>query len=87
MKRLLPHLFWASGLVLVVIGTAIGPGIPAQDYAPGQLYSPADLARIDKQLIFTDIGAIFLGFGIIWILVRRLTHRFSRRSVSHEPVA
>ena len=87
MKRLLPHIFWASGLVLVIIGTAIGPGIPAQDYAPGQPYSPAELARIDKQVILTDIGAVLFLSGIIWIAVRWLIHRFSRKSVSHEPVA
>jgi hypothetical protein len=72
-RGLLPYLFCLAGLLLPVVGGIIGPGVPAGDWTPEMQ------AQLKKRLIVSDVGAVLFLIGVIWVLVRWLRHRSSRK--------
>jgi len=77
MKRSLPHLLWSVGLLLVAIGTLLGPGV----FIPGELPAPEQVAQLKRQLVLSDVGFMLLVIGVIWVVVRLINRRFSRARV------
>jgi hypothetical protein len=77
MKRSLPHLLWSAGLLLVIIGTVLGPGV----FIPGEQPTPQQVAQLNKQLVLSDVGFVLLVIGGVWAVVRLINRCFSRARV------
>jgi hypothetical protein len=77
MKRSLPHLLWSAGLLFVIIGTLMGPGV----FIPGEQPTPQQVAQLKKQLVLSDVGFVLLVIGAVWVVVRLINRRFLRARV------
>jgi hypothetical protein len=78
MRRFLPHLFWATGLILVIIGFVIAPAV--RDGTPEMdLLSETQSERL---VMVSMIGFLFFVTGMLWIITRWLVRRFSRKTVT-----
>jgi len=80
MKRFLPHFVWLSGLLVMLIGVADGPGVPYQDPTPEMRALEAKQKQRGQGLAITGV-CLFAG-GVLWGTSRWLTRRFSRRTVA-----
>lgn len=82
MKRFLPHLFWLSGIGVIIITAFLGlGGMPASEQR-----SPEEQALFTKGLVLNDTGAILIVIGVVWIVVRRVVRCFSHKNVSDDHV-
>ena len=79
MKKFLPHLVWLSGLLVVFIGIAVGPGVPYQDPTPEMRALEARQEQRSQSVVITGFY-IFAG-GVVWGTSRWLIRRFSRKAV------
>jgi hypothetical protein len=80
-KRLLPHLLWIGGLVLLFVAAHVGPGVPYQDPTPEM--RALELKQMQSFDRFALAGLITLACGVIWLIsawMRRTKqmHRTSR---------
>jgi hypothetical protein len=80
MTKFLPHLVWLSGLVVVIVGLFVGPGVPYQDPTPAMRALEARQEQISDKL--TIIGLCLSVSGIAWVLTRLIYRRFSRKTVT-----
>jgi hypothetical protein len=80
MKRFLPHLVWSSGLVVVIIGLIVGPGVPYQDPTPAMRALEARQEQLTDRLAI--IGLCLFVSGIAWVVARLIYRRFSRKVVT-----
>jgi hypothetical protein len=80
MKRFLPQLFCAVGLLLVVIGFVVGPGVPYQDPTP-EMNLLAE-SQSERLAVLAIGGVSLFLIGLLWIITRWLTHHFSRKTVT-----
>lgn len=80
MKRFLPHCFWAGGLLLVLIGFLVGPGVPYQDPTPAM--SALEEVQSEHFAMFGIAGFLLFVTGVLWIIIRWLARRFSRKTVA-----
>jgi hypothetical protein len=78
MKRFLPHLCCASGLLLVVVGL-IWPGTSYQDPTPEM--SLLAEKQSERLTMLAIAGFVLFMTGTIWIIARWLSTRFSRKTV------
>jgi hypothetical protein len=77
-RPILPHLLWMSGLAFVLIGFALGPGVPYQDPTPEMHIMQARQERRCRVVALTGL-ALFIG-GVVWGSSRRLTPSPSRNT-------
>jgi hypothetical protein len=80
MKRFLPHFVWLSGLLVVLIGIAVGPVVPYQDPTPEMRTLEARQEQRSQRVAITGL-CLFAG-GVLWGTSRWLMRRFSRRAVT-----
>ena len=80
MRRFIPHLFCAVGLLLVVVGFVVGPGVPYQDPTP-EMNLLAE-RQSERLAVLAIAGVLFFLVGVLWIITRWLTRHFSRKSVT-----
>ena len=76
MKRLLPHLLWIGGLVLLFVAARVGPGVPYQDPTPEM--RALELKQMQSFDRFALAGLIAFAGGVIWLVsawVIRRSHR------------
>jgi hypothetical protein len=79
MTRFLPHFVWLSGLLVVVIGIAVGPGVPYQDPTPEMRALEVKQEQRSQSVAITGL-CLFSG-GVLWGTSRRLARRFTQRTV------
>lgn len=80
MKRLLPHFVWLSGLLVVLIGIAVGPGVPYQDPTPEMRAIEARQEQRSQRVAVS--GLCLIAGGAVWGASRWLGRRFSRRAAT-----
>ncbi|PYJ81745.1 MAG: hypothetical protein DME22_20455 [Verrucomicrobia bacterium] len=76
MRRLLPYLIWLSGLLLLVIGVFVGPGVPYQDPTREMRTIEARQTRLGDS--FMMAGLIVFASGVLWAVVAGFVRRGSR---------
>jgi hypothetical protein len=79
MRRFLPHLVWAVGLVVLVIAFFVGPGVPYQDPTPEMRALEARQIQLFDRLAM--IGFLLVEMGVLWIAARWFTRRISGETV------
>jgi len=80
MRRFLPHLFWSGGLLFVIIGFVIAPGV---SYRDGSQEMDLLAERVCERLVMLGIvGFLLFVTGVLWIITRWLACRFSRKTVT-----
>jgi hypothetical protein len=79
MKKFLPHLVWLTGLLIVIVGIAVGPGVPYQDPTPEMRAFESRQEQRSRSVAITGF-CIFAG-GVVWGASRRLIRRFSQKAV------
>ena len=77
MKRFLPHVFCVIGLMLVVIGFAVGPGIPYPDPTP-EIRLVVE-RKSERLAVLAIAGLLLIVTGGVWIVTRWLRRRFYRK--------
>ena len=70
MKRLIPHLIWISGLLVLFVGFACCGGPPYQDPTPEMLARELSQERTFETL--SSVGLSLIVVGVIWIVARRI---------------
>jgi flagellar biosynthesis/type III secretory pathway M-ring protein FliF/YscJ len=79
MKRFLPHIFWTNGLLLVVINFSF-PVMPfSKDLTPEM--SLLEETQSEFLTWLGLVGSLLFVTGVLWIVTRWLTRRFSRKTV------
>ena len=72
MKRILPHLLWVGGLLLLAVAVVVGPGIPYQDPTPEM--RALELKQGHWFNLLATPGLICFATGIIWLVVAWVVH-------------
>ena len=80
MNRFLPYTFWAGGLVLVIIGFAVGPGVPYQDPTPAM--RALEESQSERFAMFGIAGLLLFVIGLLWIIARWISRRFPRKTAT-----
>jgi len=80
MKRFLPHLVWLSGLLVVLVGIALGPGVPYRDPTPEMRALEARQDQRSQRVAI--VGLCLFAGGVLWGTSRWFVRRFSSRSVT-----
>ena len=78
MKKFLPQIVCLSGLLVVLVGFAVGPVVPYQDPTPEMLALEARQEQRSQRVIIT--GLILIAGGGLWGVSHWLTRRFSQRT-------
>ena len=78
MNRFLPHLVWIAGLLVVLVGLALGPGVPYQDPTPEMSGHFNHEEHIAIVIMLMGCG-IFL-FGLVVAMVFWLCHWKPRKN-------
>ena len=66
--------------MLVVIGFVVGPGVPYQDPTPEMRL--LEERQSERLAIFAIAGFLLFLIGLLWIITRWITRRFSRKTVT-----
>jgi hypothetical protein len=80
MGRFLPHLSCAVGLLLVVIGFVVGPGVPYQDPTPEMNFLAE--RQSERLAMLAVAGVLLFLIGVIWMITRWFTRHFWRKTIT-----
>ena len=75
MKKFLPHCVWLSGLLVLVIGIAVRPGVPHQD--PTTETRAVETRQQQRSQILAITGLCFFAGGVYWGFYRWAARRLS----------
>ena len=80
MKRFLPHLLWASGLLLLFKVFVLGPAVVYQKTTPE--LDILEEQQSERYVLLGLAGLLLFAIGGVWVITRWFSQRSFRKSVT-----
>jgi hypothetical protein len=74
MRQFLPHLVLLLGLLCLLVGALVGPGVPCQDPTPEMRALEAGQTELAERFIIASFALVAI--GVLWLLIRWIARRF-----------